>query len=126
MKIAVDRTTLIEKLRENRETHRSIFEEALTGYQEKALEELESKIEAIRSNGRKPISLFIHLPAPEDHTDDYDRVIGLLEWGVDDVVNLDDKEYANYVNDDWNWKQNWLISNSAYSVTAASLAGDDE
>lgn len=116
-----DKATILERLRENRSKHRAIFEEALEGYRTTCLETLNKHVEDIR-NG-KVIPASIVLPRPEDHTRDYDRVIELLELSDGDKVTLTEDEFAQYIQDDWSWKRQFLMSNSFYSATAADIAG---
>lgn len=118
MLIQVRKSELLDALARNRETHRAIFLEAVDGYRAEAVKQLEAHIAAIK-NGKMPV-VYVHLAAPSDHTKDYDRVIGLVEMGVTDTIGLTTQEYANYVKDDWEWKRQFLHSNSTYSATAAA------
>jgi len=120
--ILVTKTHLLEKLKENRAAHRGIFEEAVEGYRSEAVKQLEAHIERIKS-GKMP-TVFVRLEAPEDHTDEYDVVIGMLEMDLDDRVELTQADYRAYVMDDWNWKNQFLTSNSLYSGTARASLGE--
>jgi len=48
--------------------------------------------------------LHINLPRPEDHTKDYDRVIGMLNVSEDDLVVITSREFQQYYEDEWTWK----------------------
>lgn len=120
--IKVEKEKLLDILRTNREQHRAIFEEALEGWKAQVLERLEEMVKLAREG--KVRDATIDLPRPSDHTSDYDRVIGMLELDVDDHVELDDQEYATYVQDDWGWRQRFLTSNSGYSQSARTALGD--
>jgi hypothetical protein len=113
MIITVDKADLLVKLRENREKHRTVFLAALDGYKKQATEILKSHIRAIEE-GRTPL-LVISLARPEDHTRDYDRVIGMLEMDKSGEFRLDAVTYGNYVNDDWRWKREWARMSSSYA-----------
>lgn len=99
--ITVKRQELIEKLRANRAAHRSIFEEATKVYRERAIKELDAMLDAARRGDQ--IARSLSLPLPEDHTDDYDRVIGMLEMEVADVVKITEEQFRCYVQDQWGW-----------------------
>lgn len=118
--ITVNKVELKTKVEENRAGHRAIFDEAMEGYKKKSLELLEQHIEEVRSG--KVVRIVVNLPFPEDHTEDYDRVIAMLEMSVDLEVTIDEPTFANYVMDQWSWTRGFLMSNSAYSVTAARLS----
>lgn len=120
--VKVDKSELLAKVKENRAKHREIFEEALVGYKAEALRQLEAHIERIK-NG-EVIRVAIQIPSPEDHTNDYDRVIAMLEMSKDDVISVHETDFGAYVMDDWHWKHAFLVSNRIYSATAdAALSG---
>ena len=114
--ITVDKGALLAILRENREHHRAIFEEALEGYRTRAVKELEAHVERIKIGKVERVS--VNLPVPEDHTRDYDRVIRMLEMHLADQVVLDEHTFQNYVEDDWSWTRQFLMSSSPYSQRA--------
>jgi hypothetical protein len=118
MELSIPRQKLLDVLVANRMQHRLIFEEALEGYREEAVRQLQDHIDRIRDGNL--IRVMVSLPMPEDHTDDYDRVIGLIDMSEDAKVVLSDDEYASYVQDDWSWKRAFLTSNAYYSSTAKS------
>lgn len=124
MKFAV--TDLLGIITENREKHRAIFLEAQTGYRAAVIAELDKRLKEAQSG--KKISQMNFYREPEDHTRDYDRVIKMLGMCSESHVELNEDEFGQYVMDDWQWKRQFLLSNSAYSTTAtaALLAqGDD-
>src|SRR5260370_18692324 len=115
--IKVKKEELLKVLKENRAKHREIFLEALEGFRKKAITEFEKRLEAAKAG--KHFDIAIALTLPQDQTKDYDRAIGMLEMAIEDVVELGEAEYAQYVMDDWRWKHNFLTSNTTYSGKAA-------
>lgn len=109
---------LLSILGKNRDDHRAIFDEAVEGYKQKATELLEDHIDRIRKGDLTAV--YVNLPRPEDHTQDYNRVIKMLELSTDSTIELDEHDFAQYVMDDWAWKRQFLISNTHYSTTAAA------
>lgn len=125
MEAVIDKAVLLEILRENKRRHQEVFEEAVEGWRRHVLDILAEKEKLIRA-GRLPKAITISLPAPENHTRDYDRVIGMLELHQGNTFTLGDQEYSCYVNDDWDWKRRWTISNSGYaSGKFAEVYGTD-
>jgi hypothetical protein len=115
MIVNVKKDELIAKLKENRDRHRTVFLAALEGYRAEAYRVLSSYIKQIEE-GRTPVfSVGTLLSRPEDHTKDYDHVIGMLEMDQSDVFRLDQQTYRNYVGDDWSWKRQWAKLSSAYA-----------
>lgn len=116
----VKKDELLERIRANRATHRQIFEEAIEGYRTAAVQALNEKIDEVKSG--RIVSILVKLPVPEDHTDEYDRVIDMLEMDQRDEIELDEYTFAQYVRDDWGWKDHFVTTNSRYSATAAGMS----
>lgn len=114
--VKMSKTALQAVVKKNREEHRELFEEAHEAFREKAIGNLESRIQQIKSG--KPVELYLNLVVPEDHTDDYDRVIAMLDYELDDEVTLSAGEFAQYVQDDWGWKANFSQS---YTVNTGKV-----
>lgn len=108
------KTEVLKILEDNRARHRRVFEDAIKGYREEAIRELDERIQALK-NGKLP-SLRIGLIAPQDHTRDYDRVIRMIKMDHGDTWVMTETEFAQYIEDDWDWKRQWLISNSGYAA----------
>jgi hypothetical protein len=106
--VEVKKEEVLTRIRANRDQHRSIYEQAVEGYRKRAIETMEQMIADARKGGE--IRQSIHLPVPEDHTEDYDRVIDMLDMEVKATVELSEQEFAWYVRDDWSWKAAFLHS----------------
>ena len=120
--VRVDKAKLLTDLKANRDAHRAIFEEAVEGYRIEAVKQLEGHIKRIKKGSLKRV--YISMPTPADHTQDYDNAIGMLKMSIDDTVELDESAYRWFVMDQWDWKQAFLATNSAYSVTAEQSMKD--
>jgi len=103
---------LMETVKKNRDSHRDVFRRAQEGYRVKVIELLDQMLENARRGGQ--ISLAFDLPVPTDHTVDYDRVIKMLEMTVDEEVELDQGDFAQYVMDDWSWKRQFVANTVTY------------
>lgn len=110
--VKVPKTKLLTKLKTNRKKHREIFLKAQEGYRQMVVEQLEEMLENARQG--KKIETYVNLHAPVDQTKDYDRVISMLDMSVDKIIQLSSTEFANYVMDDWSWKEQFTMSNMAY------------
>lgn len=116
--IQVLKENLIEVLKTNKVGHRSAFEKALEGWHITVVSELEKMLCDAKEN--KDRQFYANWPRPEDHTDEYDRHIQMLEMDINDTVELDMQEFAQFVQDDWGWKRQWNTSNFGYISTATS------
>ena len=115
--ITVKKTQLLETLKKNRDSHRDNFLKAQEGFRQEVIEQLDEALKSARE-GRK-VTSYIHIPEPQDHTKDYDVAISMLEWETVDTVSLEKHDFERFVNDDWEWKQEWIHSNTAYMTKAA-------
>lgn len=116
--VRVNKADLLKIVQSNRNNHRKIFQEAQEGFKKEVIKQLEMRLTDAK-NGKR-INGSFHLEAPIDQTREYDRVISMLNMSVDDIVELDEESYAQYVLDQWAWRHSFLMSNSAYSGTAAA------
>lgn len=101
--VTVDKADLLKKMCANRDGHREQFLKALEGYRKAVVAELEKHLDMARTNG--PIHLRVQLPAPQDHSADYDRVIGMLEMSTDQEIELTEGDFERYVRDEWEWSR---------------------
>lgn len=120
MRTRVKKADLLETLKKNRDQHRKIWEEALAGYKEEMLKRLERFLAEVREG--KLISRSINLPVPTNETSSYDTAIKMLEMGTEDIIELSTQDFACLVEDKWEWKRNFILSNSGYSGTAQVMA----
>lgn len=110
--VKVSKLKLLETVQLNRQSHREQFLKAQEGYREEVIAELDKMLEDARKG--KSFRTSIALPAPQDHTEDYNRIIAMLEMSVDDVIELDATTFDQYVLDNWHWKGAVSSTNSRY------------
>ncbi len=110
--VKVRKERLLDKLKENREKHRDDFIKAQIGYRAEVIEQLDRALQDARDN--KKITTTFRLPSPSDHTSEYDTAIEMLDWTIGDEIELSQMAFRQYIFDDWDWSQSWLLSNSSY------------
>lgn len=117
--VRVSRDELLKKVRENRDGHRVIFEEALEGWHTTVTEALASMLKDARAG--KKYTPYFSIPEPQDHTREYDRVIGMLEMSKDEELVLSASDFAMYAQDDFGWKNDFLTTASNYGSGTATM-----
>jgi len=115
--IEVDKGKLLNIMRRNRDAHHAIVLEAQAGFREKVIERLDEMLK-MAAEGKK-IDINVGLRMPEDHTEEYDTIIGMLELDIHDTVELDMSQYKPWVQDEWGWQRSFTTTNAYYSATAA-------
>jgi hypothetical protein len=114
--VRVNKSELLEILRENRKKHTVEYKESIKAYRVKAADLLKKELEKI-VNGKK-FEIRFDLTKPLSHEKDYDLIIKMVEMSVDTIIELEQNEFNQLVNDEWNWKSGFMssiYSNSGYS-----------
>lgn len=113
---------LLEKIKKNRFTHIIEYKQAVEGYKQAAIAKVEDKMQYLKRqiNQLKEgemiqlASVTFTLAVPQNHEQDYDQVIEMLEMSVDDTITIKANEFACYVMDDWDWKADFLNTSNIY------------
>ena len=115
--ISVDRAELEKTLKLNREKHVTEFAEANGLYMEALAKDLKKKIRKLKEGEMVTLN-FQHLPRPENHAEDYDRALSMLSWHTSDVIEVTEREFEQYINDEWGWKGQFLATTSNYLLNS--------
>lgn len=121
LRTTVNREWLLAKLHENRENrdhHGVLYAEAVDGFKDRARATLEHALAKVGTGKVADISVSIR--APEDHTREYDTVIGMITNHVAETMELSADEYRMFVEDLWDWSESWYVSNAVYSASIAT------
>jgi hypothetical protein len=113
--IKVNKGKLMDTMARNREQHRQQFLDAQVIYRERAIEELDRRLQRAR-DGKKIWDLHFNLPQPRDYTDAYDTAIEMLTWEVGEEIELSERDFQRFVQNNWEWAQAFASSTQAYLV----------
>jgi hypothetical protein len=116
----VNKQEALETLRSNRTRHHKIVEEARVGYVRKAKALLNDKLEELATG--KITGLRFDLQVPEDHTDDYDLAIRMLELHSKDTIEMSATDVRTLMMDEWDWLRSFLFTNARYANSASEYA----
>lgn len=117
--VNINKEELLAKVQENRELHAEVYTEALQGWRDARRDWFTEGARIVQDGGTPPSLAFTEV-RPENHTSDYDQIITMLEMSVDDVIELEEHQFAQYVMDRWNWKRAWIQNSSKFSERALS------
>ena len=112
MQTKMNKEVLIQIIMQNMAKHKEIYEKAWTGYQEVVIKTLKQNLKNIKEGVKESVHVFEQVPV--DQTPQYERALDMLKYHNDDYVVLNAEDYSRYVQDDWEWKQQWLMSTSKY------------
>ena len=68
---------------------------------------------AVPDQAQKLVGSIVLMP-PTDHSDEYARVLRMLDHSADDVIELEEHEYVQYVEDEWGWKRSFKALTGSY------------
>jgi hypothetical protein len=108
--------------KEPRAAHSGLQGRLRGGYREQALKRIDEIFHDLRAKitGLKDgqtiavVGLQFGLNVPQSHEKAYDQIIRMMEMSVDDEITLTCSQFACFVMDDWDWKEQWSASNATY------------
>lgn len=109
--IEVKKADLISTIKQHKENHQIEYAKAVEAYKIKAKKELMAQFKALK-NGSLKIS--VNLIAPSNKTDEYDKIISMFEWEINDSVVLSQGEFNEYVLDETSFAREAKMMNSQY------------
>lgn len=110
--VTIKKEILLERVRQNRDAHRKLIQKAREGHRARAILEFEEQL--LRAKAGRRFKTDLRLIEPEDHTGDYDRLIEMLELSANDLIALRERDFRRYVQDDWDWKEEFQHSVARY------------
>jgi len=109
--IKVQKADLIAKIKENKENHVKEFDKAVDAYREEALRQLRTQLERVEEGA---VDAKLDLITPVNNAENYDNILEMFTWEVEDVVELEQSEFQEYVQDTTDFAVTARMSNSAY------------
>lgn len=139
-KVQVNRLSLIETLKANRERHIANHAAALRAYKDVAAKKLSDAhgeaIKSLEKNLARNLAeledfdpeaahkradylclvqqINVELKVPRNYSKEYDAAIAIAEWDVRDVLELSHAEFQCFVRDVWEWSDDFRASTMSY------------
>jgi len=110
--IKVNKSKLIDKIKENKENHIKQYEKAVIAYKKEADKQLK---ELLHDLNQGKLDLDLELETPVDNSDNYDDIIDMFKWEEDDFVELSQDEFKEYIHDRTSFAVAAQFSNTYYS-----------
>lgn len=110
--ITVNKSALLDKLRENRDDHVGLFLKAQEAYRKKLIEVLDDRLAQARAD--RKVSTYIAMPEPVDYTEEFEKAIAMVEWAEGDTIDLSEKDFSRYVLNKWEWAAAFATNTTAY------------
>lgn len=113
--VKIEKKKLLTKLIANRNAHRALFLKAQVGYRKTIIRHLDRMLKQARAGKEVQTQIIVRVPAPQDMTSSYDRVISMMQWTQDELIELTEEEFSQYIRDNWRWSADNFRSSSFYS-----------
>ena len=110
-KIKVRKAELLEKIKANKNKHIETFNKAIVAYKEEALKQLAEQ--TVRVNDGK-LDARLNLITPVNNSEEYDKLLLMFEMEVEDIVELEQAEFNQYVHDETDFAITSRMSNMTY------------
>jgi len=112
---------VLAKLKEHAAQHEKEYATAYEMYKAKAYDLLKERaLEVEKSNGDgDAVDLRFNLEPPDDHRQDYQRAIGMLELHInagEETIRITPDQYAAFMQDLWGWKDAFWAKNASYGM----------
>ena len=95
--VSIEKSKLIEKIKENRDIHIKEYDEAVIAYKKEADIQLKKLTKNLKDG---VLTLRLNLVTPVNRSSEYDKVIEMFEWEIADIVKLTQREFNEYTHDD--------------------------
>lgn len=109
--IKILKADLITKIKENKKNHIKEYEKAVVAYREEALRQLRTQLERVEEGA---VDAKLDLMTPVNNSDNYDKILEMFEWEVQEVVELEQDEFQEYVQDTTDFAVTARMSNMMY------------
>lgn len=111
--VKINRDELLKIVRENHDKHVKEYKEAIEDYKKAVIKISEENITLV-NEGNLQLKALPHKTT--SYEANYNRAIRMLELSVDDVIELNQYDFAKLVLDEWEWKEMFSTMNSTYKA----------
>jgi hypothetical protein len=109
--IRVNKSELIDKIKENKANHIKEYDKAVIAYKEEAQRQLEDQINKVKDGA---LIIKLNLISPVNAVDNYDEMLQTFEWEVQEEVELSIREFQECVLDKNDFVVSAKFSNQSY------------
>lgn len=109
--IKINKQKLIDKITENKLEHIKDYEEAVLAYKTEAHNQLAKCKEELDGGSLK---IGLKLITPINRSEEYDKVIEMFKWEIEEEVEITQREFNEYVHDDNDDSKYAKLQNSMY------------
>lgn len=121
--VNVSRDKLLAALKANLTKHTKDYANAVINYRLALQADLTAALVQANDPKSKLDKITVDFSHPKSYASQYQQVIDMLEFSVDETINLDSQAFRAYIKDEWSWKNNFELTNSTYATKASAFSG---
>lgn len=116
--VKINKEKLLNKLQQNLNDHKLIYKETIEIWQTEVRLALKDALNKARSG--KEFITDLDLEEPQCHIDHYKQIIEMIKWEEEDTIELDQREFNQFILDRWDWQYGFLNTANIYSSSSSS------
>ena len=109
--INVNKEKLIAQILANKENHVKEYEKAVVAYKKEALKQLAEQTKRVEEGA---LDAKLELIEPVNNAKNYDKIVDMFQWEENEIVELSQDEFREYVQDETEFAQRAKMSNAYY------------
>lgn len=110
-KVKIKKADLISKITDNKAAHIEEYEKAVEAYREEAKKQLKSLLSKIK---RGELGIRLELVTPVNRVQDFEKLLTMFNWEVEEIIEVTESEFDEYVNDNTASARSAKFSNATY------------
>ncbi len=108
--ITIDKEKLVKKIMANKMDHVKEYGKAMYGYQVAVHLELTNLVKIAATKLYTQVKL--NTVAPISYIKKYEEILSMLEFEMNDTIELTTYEFRQYVLNQWDWTESFRLSNT--------------
>jgi hypothetical protein len=121
--VNVSRHSLLAALKVNLLKHQKDYTQAVINYRLALQADLAAALGQAHDPDFRLDKIKVDFSHPQSYASQYQQVIDMLEFSVDETINLDSQAFRAYIKDEWSWKGSFETTNSTYANKALGAVG---
>jgi hypothetical protein len=120
--VKLDRTKLLEIVKENMLKHIREYNESVEDYKKIVLRLSEANLELAKTGNLDQFKKIERLPTfPVSYEQSYRRAIKMLELSIDTIIEVEEDVFNQLVLDEWTWKNSFVTNSTLYKSVGGSI-----
>lgn len=99
-------------IQRNLDKHKTDYADAIKGYYITLVETHQKILDLAKK--QQDLKESTYLPKPKQYIAEYERILRMLDATESDQIPLNEQDFSRYVEDQWDWKTEFLASSTQY------------